>query len=167
MILIYTGNGKGKTCASVGQAMRAHGQGLRVAFGQFMKQPERAGEQIVCASLFKDRYRAEGCGFFRREEDRPAHRDAALRLVSWAREQLAQVDMLVLDESLYALGHGLVTEDEVRELLEFAREHGAHLVLSGRGMPPWLAEQAELITDMGEVKHPFASGCAAARGIEF
>lgn len=167
MILVYTGNGKGKTCASVGQAVRAHGRGMRVAFGQFMKRPDQAGEQAVCALLFKELYRVEGCGFFRREEERPAHREAVLRLLDWAREQLAGVDMLVLDESLYALGNGLLMEEELRALVALARERGAHLVLSGRGLPPWLAKEADLVTEMGEVKHPFATGQAAVRGIEF
>ena len=167
MILVYTGNGKGKTSAGVGQAVRAHGRGLTVAFGQFMKRPEQAGEQKVCEMLFAGRFYAGGPGFLRREEERPAHREAALTTLRWAEEQLAEVDMLVLDECLYALGNTLITDDELQALVQRAKEADAHLVLTGRGAPPWLLEQADLITEMREVKHPYHTGQKALPGIEF
>ncbi len=167
MLLIYTGNGKGKTCASVGQAIRAHGQGLRVAFGQFMKRPQQAGEQIVCAALLGSAFYAGGCGFFRKEEERPAHREAALSVLAFAQAQLALVDMLVLDESLYALGSGLITEEELRAIAAEARERRVFLVLSGRGAPPWLVDEADIVTEMGEIKHAFRDGRGPTKGIEF
>ena len=76
MIIVYTGNGKGKTSACIGQAMRALGRDFAVGFGQFMKQPGCAGEQTVLARLLGDDFLAGGKGFLRREEDRPAHREA-------------------------------------------------------------------------------------------
>ena len=135
MILIYTGNGKGKTSACVGQAMRAIGQGLRVAFIQFMKKEGVAGEQLVLHQLLGDKFRAGGRGFFRLEEDRPQHREAALNTLHWAFDLLPHVDMLVLDESLYALGAGLLLAEELREMADRARRCNVHLVLSGRGLP--------------------------------
>ncbi len=167
MILVYTGNGKGKTSASVGQAVRAHGQGMAVAFGQFMKRPDQAGEQKVLASLLGDAFCAGGLGFFRKEEERPKHRAAALALWEWAMEQAERVDVLVLDEALYALGSGVLTPEEVRQVMAVVRRRGTHLVLSGRGAPAWLEEEADLVTSMEEVKHPFAQGTGAVRGIEF
>lgn len=71
MIIVYTGNGKGKTSACIGQAMRALGRDFAVGFGQFMKQPGCAGEQTVLARLLGDDFLAGGKGFLRREEDRP------------------------------------------------------------------------------------------------
>lgn len=167
MLLIYTGNGKGKTSACVGQAIRAMGQGLNVAFGQFMKRPGQAGEQELLARLLGERFRAGGKGFLRREEDRPVHRKAAQELLEWAEGALGGSDMLVLDETLYALGSNIVTREEVERLLELAEEHQCHLVLSGRGLPDWLAGRADLITEMTEVKHPWQKGVQATRGIEF
>ena len=167
MILIYTGNGKGKTSACVGQALRALGQELRVGFGQFMKKDVRAGEQVLLERLLGENFRAGGRGFFRREEEREEHRAAALTLLSWARERLPRLDMLVLDESLYALRAGLLERAEVEALLREARELSCHLVLSGRDAPQWLMDMADLVTDMGEVKHPARSGVKAQRGIEF
>lgn len=167
MILIYTGNGKGKTCACVGQALRALGQGLRVGFGQFMKKDVRAGEQIMLERLLGENFRAGGRGFFRREEEREEHRAAALTLLGWARGQLPHLDMLLLDESLYALRAGLLERTEVETLLSEARTADCHLVLSGRDAPRWLMDMADLVTEMGEIKHPAQSGVKAQRGIEF
>ena len=88
MIIVYTGNGKGKTSACIGQAMRALGRDFAVGFGQFMKQPGCAGEQTVLARLLGDDFLAGGKGFLRREEDRPAHREAALATLDWARQRV-------------------------------------------------------------------------------
>ena len=170
MILVYTGEGKGKTSACAGQALRALGQGMAVAFGQFMKRDCGAGEQIMLSRLLGARFRAGGLGFLRHEEDRPAHRAAAAKLMDWAREQAEEVDMLILDEALYALGAGILTREELSPLLTGARgAHGEdhHLVLSGRGLPDWLAEAADLVTEMQERKHPWRKGVPACRGIEF
>ena len=167
MILIYTGNGKGKSSACIGQAIRAIGQGLRVAFAQFMKKDGVAGEQLVLYQLLGERFHAGGRGFLRVEEDRPQHREAALNTLNWAFDALPHVDMLVLDEILYALGAGILLPEEARGLMEKARHCGVHLVLSGRGLPEWLAGEAELITEMEERKHPWQQGYGAMRGIEF
>jgi cob(I)alamin adenosyltransferase len=167
MILVYTGQGKGKTSACVGQAARAHGRGLRVAFGQFMKRPDQAGEQKVLSLLLGERFSVSGRGFFRREEDRPAHREAAGILWSWALAQAETADMLVLDEALYALGSGLLAREELEELLCLAGTRPFHLVLSGRGLPDWLREAADLVTEMTEIKHPYQKGIRAVPGIEW
>lgn len=167
MILVYTGNGKGKTSACVGQAVRAYGQGMAVAFAQFMKRPGQAGEQKVLQSLLGGGFNAGGEGFFRKEEDRPRHREAALAVWRWAVEQAGRVDMLVLDEALYALGSGLLEEGELRAVMQAVRGREGHLVLSGRGLPDWLAAEADLVTEMREIKHPYAALGGPVRGIEF
>ncbi|MFR8277376.1 MAG: cob(I)yrinic acid a,c-diamide adenosyltransferase, partial [Desulfovibrio fairfieldensis] len=117
MILVYTGNGKGKTSACVGQAVRALGQNMTVAFGQFMKRDGQAGEQRMLAQWLGPRFLAGGEGFLRREEDRPAHRAAALRVLAWARARVPEADMLILDECLYALDAGILTRQEVEALM--------------------------------------------------
>ena len=110
---------------------------------------------------------AGGPGFLRREEDRPAHREAALRVLQWAQKQLENVDLLVLDETLYALKAGVLTREEVEELIALARARGRHLVLSGRNAPDWLVDTADLVTSMTEIKHPWRTGVTAAAGIEY
>jgi len=167
VLIVYTGNGKGKTSACVGQAVRALGQGLRVAFGQFMKKDGQAGEQKMLADLLGERFLASGAGFFR-DAEFPEHRQKAEALLAWAGDMLDRgVDMLVLDETLYALNHGLLLEDEVRGLIERCRELGCHLVLSGRGAPDWVTELADIVSSVTEVKHIYAQGGKARRGIEF
>lgn len=167
MLLIYTGNGKGKTSACVGQAIRALGQGLAVAFGQFMKRNEQAGEQTMLAELLGEDFLASGAGFYR-DDDFEKHREKAVQLLRWAEERVAQgFDMLILDETLYALHHGLLLEEEVRELIKRSQDQGSHLVLSGRGAPAWIVELADIVSDITEIKHVYANGGKARRGIEF
>jgi len=168
VLLIYTGNGKGKTSACVGQVVRAFGQGLRVAFGQFMKKDGQAGEQKVLSELLGARFLASGAGFFRNVADYPRHREKAEALLGWAQKKLDEgVDLLVLDEILYALGHDLVRREEVESLVGRCSAQGCHLVLSGRGAPDWLVEMADIVSDIREVKHIHAQGGPARPGIEF
>lgn len=207
MLIIYTGNGKGKTSASVGQLIRAHGQGMRTAFAQFMKRSVDAGEQLFLANLLGDNFIAGGEGFFKsgqsssgsqgvtgtpvavnlqqsnpqkkdsktpdqtdqafKDKKRLLHREAVLKTLHWAEERIPQLDLLVLDEALYALGSDLLSKEEILGIIEKCRAHNTHLVLSGRGLPDWLKEQAELVSELQEMKHPYAQGIKAQRGIEF
>ncbi|MDR1490268.1 MAG: cob(I)yrinic acid a,c-diamide adenosyltransferase [Desulfovibrio sp.] len=167
MILVYTGDGKGKTSAAVGQALRAHGQGLGVAFAQFMKRGGRAGEQKALSELLGTRFFAGGAGFFVKDSGYERHRQAALSVLAWAEERLPDADMLVLDEALYALRSGLLLEEELRGLIAKARARGMYLVLTGRGLPEWLRKEADLITEMIPLKHPLRQGQKALKGIEF
>lgn len=165
MLLVYTGRGKGKTCACVGQALRAIGRGMAVAFGQFMKRDGQAGEQAVLTRLLGGNFRAAGPGFLRGAADRPAHEAAAAELLAWARERLT-ADMLVLDEAVYALNAGALRRDALERLLDEAARERCHVVLSGRDAPDWLVERADLVTSMTEVRHPWRRGVPATPGIE-
>lgn len=168
MLLIYTGNGKGKTCACVGQAMRALGQGLQVAFGQFMKKNGLAGEQKILAQLLEKRFTALGAGFYRDPQEFSKHQHKALELLRWAEAHLDQgLNMLILDEALYALGHGLISPAELQNLIDRCQKQPCHLVLSGRGAPDWLIEQADIVSDITEVRHIYTQGGQACPGIEF
>ncbi|MDO5483699.1 MAG: cob(I)yrinic acid a,c-diamide adenosyltransferase [Desulfovibrionaceae bacterium] len=167
MILVYTGSGKGKTCACVGQTVRALGQGFDVAFAQFMKRDGQAGEQRMLSRWLGSRFLAGGAGFLRPGADRTPHREAALRVLAWAEEQLPDVQMLILDESLYALHGGILTREELEAIICQARRLGRHLVLSGRNAPEWLVETADLVTEMGEIKHHWQAGVSAMPGIEY
>ena len=88
-------------------------------------------------------------------------------MLQWAQKQLENVDLLVLDETLYALKAGVLTREEVEELIALARARGRHLVLSGRNAPDWLVDTADLVTSMTEIKHPWRTGVTAAAGIEY
>ncbi|MCG8532533.1 MAG: cob(I)yrinic acid a,c-diamide adenosyltransferase [Desulfovibrionales bacterium] len=167
MILVNTGNGKGKTTASIGQAIRALGQEHTIAFAQFMKRDKQAGEQYMLRKLLGDFFYAPGDGFLTKPEQFPAHRATSEKIILWAKERIIEVDMLVLDEALYALTSELLTEEELRELIALARSNNTHLVLSGRGAPQWLIDEADLVTEMTEIKHHYKKGTPAQKGIEF
>ena len=168
MILIYTGNGKGKTSACVGQALRVKGQGKRVVFGQFFKHPGQAGEQKELAILLGDDFCAQGPGFYLGEQDNiDKHKEVAREMLDWARKKLPGSFMLVLDEAIYALSAGILDDAELKAIITLCRENDVHLVLSGRGAPDWLVEEAEMVSEINEVKHHMRSGHKARAGIEF
>jgi cob(I)alamin adenosyltransferase len=167
MLILYTGNGKGKTSACVGQALRAMGHGMAVAFGQFLKRDNQSGEQRILSQLLGTSFFAGGEGFFRHEKDRARHRGAALKTLAWGKNILSGADMLVLDETLYALDAALLAKEEVANLVETSGALGRHLVLSGRNAPDWLVQAADIVTEMREIKHPCRNGVVAAPGIEF
>jgi len=170
LVIVFTGDGKGKTCAALGQAMRAVGRGLRVLVVQFLKA-RASGEHKAARRLAPDlEIRVMGRGFVPPPED-PAfeeHRAAAREALQYAREMLrsGQRDMVVADEILTAVGLKVLAEEDVLALLD-ARPRGVHLVLTGRGATERLVARADLVTEMRALKHPHGAGAAAEPGIEF
>lgn len=166
---VYTGNGKGKTTAALGLALRAAGHGLTVHIVQFMKGWPDYGElkaiQWLPGVSLVQFGRAE---FVDREN--PAQVDVAqahkaLRhAVEVMRER--RPDILILDEINVALDYGLIALDEVEGLLD-GRPPDMELVLTGRAAHPEVIRRADLVTEMLDIKHPFGSGMAARKGIEY
>ncbi len=167
MIIVYTGNGKGKTSASVGQAIRALGNGIPLCFVQFMKSDVQAGEQIFLQQLLQDNLYIGGKGFFRKEEERPKHREAVLACLKWIETKKELFSMLVCDEILYAYHAKLISKEEIENLISFCSANKKHLVLSGRYAPDWLMEQADIVSEIQEIKHACTKGVPAQKGIEF
>ena len=173
LVLVHTGDGKGKTTAALGLALRAWGGGNRVLILQFIKGAWKYGELEAIGKLrdLDGRIRVEQCGlgFTRREDGREAeHRAAAADALSRAKAAMAsgEWDMVILDEINYAVKFGLVSEEELMDLLD-RRPEGLHLVLTGRDALPSLVERADLVTEMRLVKHPYQKGIQAQQGIEF
>ncbi len=167
MLLIYTGNGKGKTSACLGQVVRALGADKRVLFVQFIKQAGEAAEQIMLEKLLGENFYAGGAGFFLHEKDRLFHTKAAQKTLHWAKNHLPQADIIILDESLCALEQALITSEELADFLEAAKNQ--HVVLSGRhaALPQWLLELADMVTELREIKHPWQTGKKAVKGIDY
>lgn len=175
LIIVHTGNGKGKTTAALGLAMRAWGDGLRVLILQFIKGGWKYGELQAIETLAKadGRIRVEQCGlgFTRRhqqEGEEEKHRAAAAAALDKARRAITSGswDLIVLDEINYAVKFGLIKEEEMLALLE-EKPPELHLVLTGREAAPALIERADLVTEMREIKHPYQKGIKAQKGIEF
>jgi cob(I)alamin adenosyltransferase len=170
LVIVFTGDGKGKTCAALGQALRAVGRGLRVLVVQFLKACA-SGEHEAARRLAPDiEIRVMGRGFVPPPED-PAfeeHRAAAREALQYAREILrsGQRDMLVADEILTAVALRVLDEKDVLALLD-ARPRGVHLILTGRGATESIVCRADLVTEMHSRKHPHDEGAEAQEGVEF
>ncbi|HIE08143.1 MAG TPA: cob(I)yrinic acid a,c-diamide adenosyltransferase [Desulfarculaceae bacterium] len=170
LIIVNTGNGKGKTTAALGTVFRALGQGFKVAMIQFIKGGWRYGE-LSAAEKFADfSLEPMGHGFIKLGDGDPAPEDCALAEKTWAKcaEKILsdEYDLVVCDEVNYALSYGLLPVAMVLETLS-RKPPRLHVILTGRNAPEELIEMADLVTEMREIKHPYQKGIKAQRGIEF
>lgn len=167
LVQIYTGNGKGKTTAALGLALRAIGAGLKVCICQFVKgkvySEIKALEKLKNINVFH-------CGRSCFIKGRPDPRDALL-----ARRGLARVrrvimsgrcDVVIMDELTIVLKLGLVDVGEIIDILR-NRPRSVEIIITGRYCTPALFKHADLITEMREIKHPYKRGILARRGIEY
>lgn len=167
LLLVYTGDGKGKSTAAFGLALRAHGRGLKVRVFQFLKhRGARFGEHRALEALGIP-IEGLGDGFTWRSRDLEA--SAQLAREGWERAKEALLsgawDLLVLDEATYPLRYGWIALEDFLEALR-ARPRHVHVVVTGRGAPEALLELADTVTEMRKLKHAFDQGVPAQRGIE-
>jgi cob(I)alamin adenosyltransferase len=169
LLIVHTGPGKGKTTAALGLMVRALGRGWRVACVQFIKGGWDTGERHAFEA-FGDRvsWHTLGEGFTWETQDKA--RDIAACRHAWARAEALMADptvrLLVLDELNIALRYDYLDLAAVVATLQ-ARRPDLHVVVTGRNAKPALIEAADLVTEMGSVKHHFAAGVKAQEGIEF
>lgn len=169
LIQVYTGNGKGKTTAALGLALRAAGREMTVCMIQFMKGGAPCGEHLAALRLapYLEIIRAGREGRVNREN--PAGEDVRLarKALAMAREALSgeKYDLVILDEINGAIACGLISVDEVLSLME-SKPPDVELVLTGRNAHERIIAAADLVTEMREVKHYFKAGVRARPGIE-
>ena len=169
LLIVFTGNGKGKTTAALGMAMRAAGHGMRVLILQFIKGAWIYGELHSFEKIEEIQIKPLGSGFTWRKES--LEEDRRLAKAGWE-EAVSEIvrgyyDMIVLDELNVVLSYGLLSGEMVVDSLA-NRTTGAHIVVTGRNAPPELIAIADLVTEMKEIKHPFRDrGLKAGKGIEF
>ena len=173
LVLNFTGDGKGKTTAALGLAVRAVGRGKRVLVVQFIKSPERTyGEKIVFDKLGIDIFQM-GIGFtwLKTPEE---HRQALHKAWTFTKEKVfsEEYDVVVLDELNNALAISTFPIDDVLPLQEVLsliqnRPLGMHLVITGRSAKPEMIEIADLVSEMKPVKHYYDEGIPSVKGIEF
>ncbi len=167
-VLIITGDGKSKTTAALGMALRAVGHGLRVCVIQFIKNDPNTGELAALARLGVEVTQA-GSGFVP-SADAPQfaeHQRAAAETLELASAAISsgETDMLILDEICTAVAKGLLGEDDVLSLLQRA-ETGKIVVLTGRGATERLIAKADTVSEIRCVKHGYQAGIAAQKGVE-
>lgn len=170
LIQIYTGNGKGKTTAAFGLAIRAVGHGFRVYIIQFMKGKDDQGELKGLKRLMPECQLEHfgGPGWVHKGELQEEHIQEARKGFLRAKVIVlsGEWDIVILDEIVNALWFDLIPESEVLELLRTKPNH-VELVLTGRNASQALIEKSDLVTEMVQKKHPFEQGIMARQGIEF
>lgn len=167
VLVVNTGNGKGKSSSAFGMVARALGHGMRVAVVQFIKGSFATGEEAFFRRQPGVEYHVMGEGFTWETQDADRDRRAALAAWELAAGFLSDpgLQLVVLDELNIALKLGLVPLDEVLTAVQ-ARPRHQHVVITGRGAPQPLIEIADTVTEMRPVKHAFDAGIKAQKGIE-
>ncbi len=169
LVMLYTGQGKGKTTAALGAVFRAWGWDWRLCVIQFIKCPSDDRGEVRAAQRLGIEWHALGDGFTWASEDLEATAARARDTWRLAQEKIESgaYDLVVLDEMTYAFTNGWLDLDGVLEWLDRHRPRHTSLIVTGRNAPEGLVEFADLVTDMVNVKHPFGQGLAGRRGIEF
>jgi cob(I)alamin adenosyltransferase len=173
LVLVYTGDGKGKTTAALGLAIRATGRGKKVLMVQFIKSPERTyGEKIIFDKLGIEIYQT-GVGFTWTKTPEE-HREALRNAWAFLKEKVSteRYDVLILDELNNALSiekfpvNDVLPLEEVLEFIQYYRKN-MHIVITGRSAQEEIIELADLVTEMKPIKHYYNKGVSAVKGIEF
>jgi len=172
LLIVYTGDGKGKTTAALGMAVRAVGYNWKIGFFQFIKGTWKYGELEGIKKLAPNvDLEVLGAGFVGIvDDDKPIeeHRRVAKEAVETIRQKISSgvYDLIILDELNVAVSLGLITQDEVESIINIKADD-LTLVITGRGALPWLIDRADLVTEMKEIKHPYQKGIPAQKGIDF
>jgi cob(I)alamin adenosyltransferase len=175
LIQIYTGDGKGKTTAAFGLALRAAGQGNKVLIYQFLKPPSLDIGERFALELGVLRIRAEAVDLPWELSESLKNEQAVDQMrtaISGALEKIAQTakkrlyDVIILDEIVFCLSKGLAGLEDIKNIVD-RKDPAVEIVMTGRGASRELIEMADLVTEMKKIKHPFDKGLPARCGIEF
>ena len=168
LIIVHTGDGKGKTTAALGVALRACGYGMKVIMLQFFKGKWKYGELRSAPKLGTFEIRPMGQGFTWESKD--VEVDKAMVRSAWqaAKEKIlsGNYDVVILDEINYALSYDFLPVEDIVDFLK-KKPPMLHVILTGRDAKPEIIEIADLVTEMRQIKHPFEHGISAQKGIEF
>ncbi|MEJ2394414.1 MAG: cob(I)yrinic acid a,c-diamide adenosyltransferase [Candidatus Thiodiazotropha sp.] len=169
VVLVHTGDGKGKSSSAFGVAFRAAGWGLQVLVVQFIKGEWKTGEQQAATHFDNIEWHALGDGFTwntqNPEQDRKTSRDIWEFCQQKIRSQ--HYDLVVLDEINYCCGYGWINGAEIADFIRREKPPWMHLLLTGRKAPAEVIEVADTVTEMRKEKHAFDTGISAQQGVEF
>ena len=169
LLIVNTGDGKGKSTAAMGLLLRAWGRGMRVCMFQFVKAETGQWGEVKAARKMDIEWHTLGDGFTWTSKDMDQTTARAVEGWALAREKIASgaYDVIVLDEFTYPLHFGWLDTGQVLDWLKANKPADLHLVITGRNAPRELIESADLVTEMLPIKHPFEQGIKAQPGIEF
>jgi len=169
LVIVNTGEGKGKSTAAFGTLLRAWGRGFRICVLQFIKAETVRWGEIKAAEKLGIEWHASGDGFTWRSKDIDETIARARHGWELAQEKIAsgEYDLIVLDEFTYPLKYGWLNLAEVLAWLQAHRPPSLHLIITGRYAPADLLEYADLVTEMNVIKHPYQQGIQGQPGIEF
>ena len=170
LVILNTGNGKGKTTAALGTAFRAMGHGWRVCMVQFIKGKWKPGEVRMAAKLAPGQFEVipMGEGFTWESENLEKDKATAQRAWDIAKEKLLSGDfqLVILDEITYTITYKFLDLDDVIDTIR-QRPSNVNVIMTGRSAHPALVELADLVSEVHEVKHPYRQGLLAQVGIEY
>lgn len=171
LVHIYCGDGKGKTTAALGLALRAAGSGMSVHIVQFLKSEKTSElETLKCIPKISVDRCSENFGFTfqMNEEEKKRQEKCHNEMLERAKKMLEEglVDMLILDEFNAAYAHDLL-DKQLADTIVFSKPEKVELVLTGRDPKPKFVERADYVSEIKAVKHPFSNGIKARKGIEF
>ncbi len=167
LVMVNTGNGKGKTTAALGLLLRARRHNMRVVMLQFVKRTANYGEHRAARRIGIE-ILARGAGFTRRGKNAEANKRLATELWDLAKDKInsGAYHMVILDEFTYPLQYGWLSVEEVIDVLRHRPEE-VHVVITGRDAPRELIDFADVVTESKEVKHHLRKGIKAQAGVEF
>ena len=172
LLIVYTGDGKGKTTAALGMTVRAVGYDWQVCIIQFIKGSWKYGELDGIKKLAPNvELNVMGEGFVGIIDDKKSfeeHRAAARKAYEMALKKISaqKYQLIILDELNVAVNLGLISREELENIIA-AKPENLHLVITGRSAIKWLIDKADLVTEMKEIKHPYQKGILAQKGVDF
>jgi cob(I)alamin adenosyltransferase len=169
LLIVNTGEGKGKTTAALGMLLRSWGRDFRVCVIQFIKAETGKWGEVRAAQKLGIEWHTTGDGFTWTSKDMDETAARARRGWELAKDKIGSgnYDLIVLDEFTYPMAYGWLDVNEVLDWLRKNRPANLHLVITGRSAPEELIAEADLVTEMKVIKHPFDRGIHAQAGVEF
>lgn len=169
VVLVHTGEGKGKSSSAFGMVFRAAGWGMKVCVIQFIKGQWQTGEQRAATRFEEIEWHALGDGFTWDTKNPEQDIKTSREIWEFSKQKILseEFDLVILDEINYCCGYGWISGQEIADFIKNDKPTWLHLVLTGRNAAPEVIEAADTVTEMVKIKHAYASGIKAEQGVEF
>ncbi len=169
VVLVHTGDGKGKSSSAIGMVFRAAGWGMKVCVIQFIKGKWKTGEQEAAKRFDNIEWHALGDGFTWDTKNPQQDIETSRTIWEFAKAKIRsqEYDLVLLDEINYCCGYQWITGQEIADFIRQDKPSWMHLVLTGRNAPQEVIDVADTVTEMRKIKHAFEEGIKAEQGVEF